>query len=77
VTSLVVCTTLGAERRGRPAEELAALARNLGLCAEVADTPLAGWQRCLAVAQATDWILITGSLYLVGDLRDAVRRLAV
>jgi dihydrofolate synthase/folylpolyglutamate synthase len=77
VTSLVVCTTLGAERRGRPAEELAALARNLGLCAEVADTPLAGWQRCLAVAQAADWILITGSLYLVGDLRDAVRRLAV
>ena len=77
VAARVVCTTLGPERRGRPAEDLAAVARSVGLSAEVAATPLAGWQRCLESAAADQWILITGSLYLVGDLREQVRSLAV
>ena len=77
VAAHVVCTSLGAERRGRSAQDLVAAAYSFGLRAEVAETPIAAWQRCLAIAQAGDWILITGSLYLVGDLREHVRRLAV
>lgn len=74
VASRVVCTKMGEDRRGRPAEELAAVARGAGLVAEVAPSPLAGWQHCLGSVRAGEWILITGSLYLVGELREHVQR---
>lgn len=76
VASRVVCTSMGEDRRGRPAEDLAAMARAAGVAAEVAATPVAAWQRCLEVVQAGQWILVTGSLYLIGELREHVRRAA-
>ena len=74
VASCVVCTSMGDERRGRPAEDLVAVARGAGIVAEAAASPIAGWQRCLERVQPGEWILITGSLYLVGELREHVRR---
>ncbi len=74
VASRVVCTTLGDERRGQRAEVLADAARGAGIVAEVASSPMAGWLRCLECVQPGEWILITGSLYLVGELREHVLR---
>jgi dihydrofolate synthase/folylpolyglutamate synthase len=70
----VICTVLGEDRRVWPPEALAALARKAGMAAECASTPLAAWQRCLEMVQSGEWILVTGSLYLVGELRGPVRR---
>jgi dihydrofolate synthase/folylpolyglutamate synthase len=74
VARCVICTVLGEDRRVWPPEALAALARKAGMAAECASTPLAAWQRCLEMVQSGEWILVTGSLYLVGELRGPVRR---
>lgn len=59
--------------RALPAEVVAEAARKLGAEAEVVADPLEALGRALAVTGEEDLILITGSLYLVGEIRPAVR----
>jgi dihydrofolate synthase / folylpolyglutamate synthase len=70
--SAVVFTEPHAASRGRPAAELAALAASLGLKSEVEPEPERAFRRGLELAaEAKAWLLVTGSLYLVGALRHA------
>ena len=66
----VVCTSVPSAPRGRPAEELQAIAAALGIDAEVEPDPHRAFRRGAGLArQAGSWLLVTGSLYLVGALR--------
>lgn len=76
VASLVVCTRLADGRSSWPAAELARIGRELGLQTECADTPMQGLERCLDQPEAGAWVLVTGSLYLVGEVGPGLRRLA-
>jgi dihydrofolate synthase / folylpolyglutamate synthase len=70
--SAVIFTEPHAASRGRPAAELAALAATLGLRSEVEPEPERAFRRGLELAaEAKAWLLVTGSLYLVGALRRA------
>jgi dihydrofolate synthase/folylpolyglutamate synthase len=70
--STVVFTEPRSASRGRPASELAALAAALGLSSEVEPEPDRAFRRGLERAdEAKAWLLVTGSLYLVGALRGA------
>jgi dihydrofolate synthase / folylpolyglutamate synthase len=69
-TSRIVFTDLPSSNRGRAPAELAALAASLGLAAESEPDPERAFRRGFALAeQAGAWLLVTGSLYLVGALR--------
>ena len=71
--STIVFTDLPGSSRGRPPGELQRLAASLGLKSEA--EPDAKRALGAAVALATEakaWLLVTGSLYLVGALRAAV-----
>ena len=59
--------------RGRPAAELNAIAASLGLDSEVEPDPHAAFRRGIDLAAKADaWLLVTGSFYLVGELRSEV-----
>lgn len=62
--------------RAMPAADLAAAAHRLGAEAEVIADPLEAMARALAVTGDDDLVLVTGSLYLVGELRPALRATA-
>jgi dihydrofolate synthase/folylpolyglutamate synthase len=62
--------------RALPAEEVAQAARSLGASPEVVADPLEALGRALAVTGDEDLILIAGSLYLVGEVRPALRAAA-
>jgi dihydrofolate synthase/folylpolyglutamate synthase len=70
---LVVCCTAPSPR-GIPSSEVAAAARSIG-CDEVinAGSVEAACDRALVGAVADDAILVTGSLYVVGDARRHLR----
>ncbi len=66
----IVCANVPSATRGRPAEELQTIAASLGIAAEVEPDPRRAFQRGIELAQDADaWLLVTGSLYLVGALR--------
>jgi dihydrofolate synthase/folylpolyglutamate synthase len=68
--SAVVFTEPHGASRGRPASELAALAASLGLQSEAEPDPRRAFRRGVDLAaEAKAWLLVTGSLYLVGALR--------
>jgi dihydrofolate synthase/folylpolyglutamate synthase len=68
--SAVVFTDLPSTNRGRPAADLHAIGRALGLASEVERDPHKAFRRGLELAEkAGAWLLVTGSLYLVGELR--------
>jgi len=68
----VVFTEPHSAGRGRAAAELAALAAALGVRSEVEPEPERAFRRGLELAaEAKAWLLVTGSLYLVGALRRA------
>jgi len=72
---LVYCTTAPTPR-GMPAEELAAAARSIG-CDDVLQVDDLE-RACIAAvreAQADDAVLITGSLYVVGAARPALKKM--
>lgn len=71
---VVACTA--PTPRGRPATEVAAVARDLG-CDEVlvVDSVDEACARTLGSADADDAVLVTGSLYVAGDARPTLRRL--
>ena len=71
--STIVFTDLPGSSRGRSPAELQALATSLGLTSEVEPDAKRALKRGLELArQANAWLLITGSLYLIGALRGAV-----
>ncbi len=76
--STIVFTDLLGSSRGRSPDELHALATSLGLMSEVEPEPKRALKRGLELArQANAWLLITGSLYLIGALRGAIGEAAL
>jgi dihydrofolate synthase / folylpolyglutamate synthase len=74
--SAVVFTDLPSTNRGRPAADLHAIGRALGLAGEVERDPHKAFRSGLELAEkAGAWLLVTGSLYLVGELRGEVDRM--
>ncbi len=72
--SSIVLTDVPSASRGRPAADLAAVASRLGLQSEVVPDPQRAFHRGVELARkANAWLLVTGSLYLVGALRGEVR----
>jgi dihydrofolate synthase / folylpolyglutamate synthase len=70
--STVLFTDLPGSSRGRPPAELQAIATSLGLTSEVEPDASRALKRGLELAaQANAWLLVTGSLYLIGALRPA------
>ena len=70
--SRIVCTELPSASRGLPPGELAEIAASLGLPSEIEPDPERAFRRGVALAaEAKAWLLVTGSLYLVGALRRA------
>jgi dihydrofolate synthase / folylpolyglutamate synthase len=66
----IVFTEVASGSRSRAASELQAIAASLGLASEFAPDPHAAFRRGVDLArEAGGWLLITGSLYLVGELR--------
>ena len=71
--SNVVFTDVPGSSRGRSPVELKALAESLGLVSEVEPDAKGALKRGIELAtKANAWLLVTGSLYLVGALRGAV-----
>jgi len=64
----VLCTSVG-EGPYRGADELAALAVELGLAARAVPDPAAALDEAVRVAGTGSWVLVTGSLHLVGAVR--------
>lgn len=64
--------------RFRQPEELQSLASGIGLASEMISDPQEAYARALAQAAASGtWVIVTGSLYLVGFLREQVSAEAV
>jgi dihydrofolate synthase/folylpolyglutamate synthase len=71
--SAVVFADLPGSSRGRSPAELQAIAGSLGLTSEVEPDAKRALKRGLELArQANAWLLVTGSLYLIGALRGTV-----
>ena len=76
--SAVVFTDVPGSSRGRSPVELKALAEALGLTSEVEPDATHALKRGLELAaRANAWLLVTGSLYLVGALRPAIGEAAL
>ena len=67
---VVICTEADTPR-AMPAEELGAVAEDEGYDVEVVPDPADAMARALAIADDEDVIFGAGSLYVVGNLRDA------
>ena len=67
---LVICTE-AATPRAMPAEQLGAVADDEGYDVEIVPDPADAMARALAIADEEDVIFGAGSLYVVGNLRDA------
>lgn len=83
-----VLTALGAQDAGLvvtcaadwpkalPAAELARVAEGLGAVAEAVPDPVDAVRRALAVATEDDLVLVTGSHYIAGPIRTALRQMS-
>jgi dihydrofolate synthase/folylpolyglutamate synthase len=71
--SMILFTDLPGSGRGRSPAELRALGRSLGLMSEVEPEAKRALARGLELAaEAKAWLIVTGSLYLIGALRPAI-----
>ena len=71
--STIIFTDLPGSSRGRPLAGLKAIATSLGLTSEVEPDASRALERGLDLSgRANAWLLVTGSLYLVGALRPAI-----
>ena len=69
----IVFADLPGSSRGRSPAELGALAASLGVASEVEPDPKRALSRGVVLArQANVWLIVTGSLYLIGALRREV-----
>ncbi|WP_164886882.1 bifunctional folylpolyglutamate synthase/dihydrofolate synthase [Piscinibacter defluvii] len=73
VASHVICTQLPGDRRSWPADELARVCGRHGLVSESIGDPTGAFLRCRELIQGHSWILVTGSLHLVGAVRSRLR----
>ncbi len=74
----LVLTDLPGSSRGRSAAELQTLAASLGLTSEVEPDAKRAYRRGLELAmKANAWLMVTGSLYLIGALRGEAARACV
>jgi len=71
-TDRVLCTSVG-DGPYRDADELAAFARELGLAAQAVPEARAALDEAVRAAGRGRWVLVTGSLHLVGALRRFTR----
>ena len=72
-TATIVFADLPGSSRGRSPTELGALAASLGFSSEVEPDPKRALSRGVELArQANVWLMVTGSLYLIGALRREV-----
>ena len=67
--SRVICTRLHGDRPSRNAAELARICGDHEIPCESIDDPMKGLARCLELVPNDSWILVTGSLHLVGIVR--------
>jgi dihydrofolate synthase / folylpolyglutamate synthase len=75
--SIIIFTDLPGSSRGRAPAELHALAASLDLKSEVEPEAERALARGLELAtQANAWLIVTGSLYLIGALRSAIAEAA-
>jgi dihydrofolate synthase/folylpolyglutamate synthase len=75
--STIVFTDLPGSSRGRSPAELHALAASLGQTSELEPDGRRALKRGLELAsQANAWLIVTGSLYLIGALRPAIAEAA-
>jgi len=71
--SAIIFTDLPGSSRGRSPAELQALAASLGLTSEAEPEAKLALKRGLELAtRAGAWLIVTGSLYLIGALRPAI-----
>ena len=71
--STIVFTDLPGSSRGRAPAELGTLAASLGVASDVEPDPKRALSRGVELArQANAWLMVTGSLYLIGALRREV-----
>ena len=70
----VICTTPDWSR-AVPAQEVADAAAARGLPVEVVPRPVDALHRALAVTASEDLVLVSGSIYVVGDIRSLARQL--
>jgi dihydrofolate synthase/folylpolyglutamate synthase len=71
--SMILFTDLPGSSRGRPPAELRAFAGSLGLMSEIEPEAKRALARGLELAaEAKAWLIVTGSLYLIGALRPAI-----
>ena len=68
-----VYATEVANPRRAPAEDLVRIGREEGLVATAAGAPRAAYAAALAAAAPRDTVLVTGSMYLAGEVRGQVR----
>jgi len=71
VADTVVCTTVPSGPLSA-AEVLAEEAQRAGLGAETAADPLAAYARALELAEDGRWVLVIGSFYLAGAIRESL-----
>ncbi|RBP04046.1 dihydrofolate synthase/folylpolyglutamate synthase [Roseiarcus fermentans] len=72
--TVLVCADAPSAARGRPAAELRAIAASLGIDSEAEPDARRAFLRGAELARRSGgWLLVTGSLYLVGALRGELR----
>lgn len=71
-TDRVLCSSVG-DGSGRGAEEVETLAREFGLDACAVPDPAAALEMAVRTAGTRGWVLVTGSLHLVGAVRRYTR----
>jgi len=73
LASRVICTRLHGDRPSWNAVELARICGDHEIPCESIDDPMKGLARCLELVPNDSWILVTGSLHLVGIARTQLR----
>jgi dihydrofolate synthase/folylpolyglutamate synthase len=71
----VICTKAGSDVRPWASHELRHFAGELGLTTEDVPEPRNALMQALALVAGRGWILVTGSLRLVGEIRPIIREL--
>ncbi len=71
----VLCTKAASDVRAWTSHELRHFAEELGLATEDIPEPRAALMRAFALVAGRGWVLVTGSLRLVGEIRSIIREL--
>jgi len=71
----VLCTKAASDVRAWTSHELGHFAEELGLATQDIPEPRAALMRAFALVAGRGWILVTGSLRLVGEIRSIIREL--